>query len=148
MRFAPDDADVAAVKALLTQAGMTNITVGAANAYVSATATVGQLRSTFSISQDTYTFGTMTLRANREAPTIPGSLAGKIINIEGLDDSTFLKRPVSPLGHAGRAEGARRHQRRSEPARGRTSRPSRRLPSPPTCRPATATPISAICRRC
>ncbi len=93
MRFAPDDADVAAVKALLSQAGMTNITVGAANAYVSATATVGQLRNTFAISQDTYKYGAMTLRANRELPTIPGSLAGKIINIEGLDDSTFLKRP-------------------------------------------------------
>ena len=93
MRFAPDDADVAAVKELLAQAGMTNVTVGAANSYVSAVATVAQLRQTFSITQDTYSYGAMSLRANRELPTIPASLAGKIINIEGLDDTTFLKRP-------------------------------------------------------
>ena len=93
MRFAPDDADVAAVQALLTQAGMTNVQVGAANSYVSATATIAQLRSTFGITQNLYQFGSTTLRANKEAPTIPASLAGKIISIEGLDATNSLRRP-------------------------------------------------------
>jgi subtilase family serine protease len=90
-RFAPDSADVAAVEAMLKGAGMANIQVGPSNAYVSATATVAQLRSTFAVSQDTYVYNNKTLRANREAPSIPAALAGKILYIEGLDDSNTLR---------------------------------------------------------
>jgi subtilase family serine protease len=92
-RFAPDAADVDAVKALLQGAGMTDIHVGPSGAYVSARATVAQLRTTFNVTQDLYRVGTADMRANREAPTIPAALAGKILYIEGLDDSTLLKRP-------------------------------------------------------
>jgi len=93
LRFAPDPADVSAVKALLTRAGMTNIQTGAAGTYVSASTTVAQLRSTFAVSQDLYNSGGVTLRANKEAPSLPAALAGKIVYIEGLDDTTFLKKP-------------------------------------------------------
>jgi subtilase family serine protease len=92
-RFAPAGADVAAVAAMLKGAGMASVQVGPAGAYVSATATVAQLRSTFAVSQETYVYGKRTLRANREAPSIPAALAGKILYIEGLDDSTSLKQP-------------------------------------------------------
>ena len=92
-RFAPDRADVSAVEAMLKGGGMTSVQVGPANAYVSATATVAQIRSTFAVSQDTYVYGTRTLRANREAPSIPAALAGKILYIEGLDDTTTLRQP-------------------------------------------------------
>ena len=92
--FAPAAEDVAAVAAMLTRAGMSEITVGPANAYVSATATVGQLRSAFGVTQKTYRYGAMALRANREAPRVPAAMAGKILYIEGLDDTTFLKQPL------------------------------------------------------
>ncbi|WP_419727792.1 S53 family peptidase [Lichenicola sp.] len=92
-RFAPDEADVSAVQAMLGRAGMTNITVGPLGSYVSATATVSQLGHAFAVSQKMYRYGNMTLRANKEAPTIPAELAGKIVFIEGLDDTTFLKQP-------------------------------------------------------
>ena len=92
--FAPAAEDVAAVAAMLTRAGMSVITVGPANAYVSATATVGQLRSAFGVTQKTYRYGAMALRANREAPRVPAAMAGKILYIEGLDDTTFLKQPL------------------------------------------------------
>ena len=114
-RFAPDPADVAVVAALLKRAGMTNVRTGAAGTYMAASATVAQLRSTFGISQNLYSFAGTTLRANREAPTLPATLAGKIVYIEGLDDTNSLRRPdhvsitegrrLAPTGMATRASG-------------------------------------------
>ncbi len=92
-RFAPDPADVSSVQAMLQQAGMANVSVGPLGTYVSATATVGQLRAAFNVSQKLYRYGNATLRANKDAPRVPGALGDKILFIEGLDDTTFLKRP-------------------------------------------------------
>ena len=94
-RYAPAAADVTAVKALLEQAGMTNLVVGPHGVYVSATATVSQLRSTFKVTQNLYSYKGLTLRANREEPTVPTALANKIIYIEGLDDTTALRTPFT-----------------------------------------------------
>ncbi len=111
--FAPAQADVDAVQAMLAAAGMGDITVGAAGATVSATATVAQLRSASKVSQQMYRAGAGTMRANAEEPTIPAALAGKVVFIEGLDDTTLLKRPqhvsatqgelVAPAGAASAA---------------------------------------------
>jgi subtilase family serine protease len=92
-RYAPAAADVAAVQKLLEQAGMKNVTVGPHGVYVSATATVAQLRTAFKVSQNLYAYNGFTLRANKEAPTIPASLAGKIVYIGGLDDTTLMRKP-------------------------------------------------------
>ncbi len=92
-RFAPATADVNAVKAMLEHAGMTDLQVGPHGVYVSASATVAQLRTTFKVTQNLYTYKGMSLRANKEEPTIPAALAGKIVYIEGLDDSTALRQP-------------------------------------------------------
>ena len=92
-RFAPAAADVNAVKALLEQAGMNNVEVGPHGVYVSATATVAQLRTTFKVSQNLYSYKGMTLRANKEEPTIPAALAGKVLYIEGLDDTSVMRTP-------------------------------------------------------
>ncbi|MGA2397983.1 MAG: S53 family peptidase [Steroidobacteraceae bacterium] len=92
-RFEPAGADVAAVKALLEHSGMTNVTQGPHGMYVTATATVSQLRSAFKVTQNLYSYKGRTLRANDNAPTIPASLAGKVLFIEGLDDSATLRQP-------------------------------------------------------
>ena len=92
-RFAADAASVNAVRSLLEKAGMTHVTVGPLGAYVSATASVSQLRTAFHISQNLYTYKGLTLRANAEEPTIPSALAGKILFIEGLDDTGLLRTP-------------------------------------------------------
>lgn len=92
-RFAPASSAVAAAKALLENAGMKDIEVGPHGVYVSATATVAQLRATFKVSQDLYSYKGMTLRANKEAPTIPDSLSGKVLFVDGLDDTGLLRRP-------------------------------------------------------
>ena len=92
-RFAAPEATVNAVKSLLENAGMTHVTVGPNGAYVSATATVSQLRTTFKVTQNLYSYKGLTLRANKEEPTIPAALAGKILYIGGLDDTTQLRQP-------------------------------------------------------
>ncbi len=92
-RFAPASADVAAARALLEKAGMKDIEVGPHGVYVSASATVAQLRTTFNVSQNLYSYKGMTLRANKEAPTIPEALSGKVLFINGLDDTGLLRQP-------------------------------------------------------
>ena len=99
--FAPAQADVDAVQAMLRSAGMSDIVVGAAGTTVSATATVAQLRTAFKVTQRMYRAGAGTMRANAEEPTIPASLAGKVISVEGLDDTTFLKTPQHVSATAG-----------------------------------------------
>jgi subtilase family serine protease len=92
-RFAPSAADVNAAKALLEQAGMTDVEVGPHGAYLTARATVNQLRTTFKVTQNLYSYKGMTLRANAEEPTLPDSLAKKVVFLEGLDDSALLRQP-------------------------------------------------------
>ena len=92
-RYAPAAADVAAVEKLLEQSGMKNVTVGPHGVYVSATATVAQIRTAFNVSQNLYAYKGLTLRANKEAPTVPAALAGKIVFIDGLDDTAMMRKP-------------------------------------------------------
>jgi subtilase family serine protease len=92
-RFAPAAADVQAARALLENAGMTHVEVGPHGMYVSATATVSQLKTTFHVSQNMYSYKNKTLRANAEEPTLPAALASKIVFVEGLDDSTAFRKP-------------------------------------------------------
>jgi subtilase family serine protease len=101
-RFSPAAADVNAIKALLEQAGMKDVEVGPYGVYVSATATVAQLRATFKVSQNLYSYKGWTLRANSEDPTIPAVLAGKVLYIQGLDDTALMRTPF----HRSVAEGA------------------------------------------
>jgi subtilase family serine protease len=102
-RHAPDAADVAAVKQLLASAGMKDIEVGAQGMWVSATATVRQLRQAFKVSQGLYLYKGKTLRANDGEPQFPAALAGKILFVEGLDDTTSLRTPY----HHSATEGER-----------------------------------------
>jgi subtilase family serine protease len=93
-RFAPAAADVQTAKAFLEHGGLSNVTVGPDGVYVSATATVAQLRTLFNVTQNLYSYRGHTLRANIEEPTIPAALVGKITFIEGLDDTTLLRTPM------------------------------------------------------
>ena len=92
-RFSPDASDVDAVKALLERAGMSNVVLGPHGVYVAATATINQLKATFNVSQDLYSYKGMKLRANKEEPTIPSALAGSVLFVEGLDDTGLLRHP-------------------------------------------------------
>ena len=61
--------------------------MGQPGAYVSAEATVAQLTRTFGVSQAFYSYRGRTLRANGELPSVPAALAGKVVSIEGLDET-------------------------------------------------------------
>ncbi len=93
-RFAPGAAEVNQVKALLENAGMKDVTVGPHGVYVEAVATVAQLRTAFKVSQNLYSFAGRSLRASTQEPTIPAALGGKIVYIEGLDDTAMLRTPM------------------------------------------------------
>jgi subtilase family serine protease len=101
-RFAPSTADVNAAKAMLEKAGMTDVQVGPHGAYVTAHATVSQLRTTFKITQNLYSYKGMTLRANAEEPTLPDSIAKKVVFVEGLDDSALLRQPYHQSAYQGK----------------------------------------------
>jgi subtilase family serine protease len=94
-RFEPAASDVAAVEAALKQAGMTAVAVGPHGMYVSATATVAQIKSLFKVTQNLYSYQGRILRANNDAPTIPSSWDGKVLFVEGLDDSSALRQPFN-----------------------------------------------------
>jgi subtilase family serine protease len=102
-RFAPAAADVNQVKALLENAGMKDVTVGPHGVYVEAVATVAQLRTAFKVSQNLYSFAGRSLRASNQEPTVPAALGGKIVYIEGLDDTSMLRTPM----HRSVVEGPR-----------------------------------------
>jgi subtilase family serine protease len=92
-RFSPSAAAVTQVKALLEKAGMTDLQVGPHGVYIAAHATVAQVRTAFKVTQNLYSYKGMTLRANKEEPTIPAALAGYILYVEGLDDTTMMRTP-------------------------------------------------------
>ncbi len=102
-RFGPAASEVNQVKALLEHAGMKDVVVGPHGVYVQAVATVAQLRTAFKVSQNLYSFAGRSLRASNEEPTIPAALAGKIVYIEGLDDTAMLRTPM----HRSAFEGER-----------------------------------------
>ena len=91
--YAPAAADVAAVEKFLEQSGMKDVAVGPHGVYVSATATVAQIRTAFNVSQNLYAYQGFTLRANKEEPSVPAALAGKIAFIGGLDDTGMMRKP-------------------------------------------------------
>jgi subtilase family serine protease len=132
-RYAPAAADTAAVKSLLEKAGMTNAVVGPHGVYVSATATVAQLKSAFNITQSLYSYNGKTLRANNEEATIPASLAGKIAYIEGLDDTGLLRTPYHLSAMTGKLVPATAHADALASTAGSTVTPppvAAALPSP------------------
>jgi subtilase family serine protease len=92
-RFAPATTQVNGVKAMLEKAGMSDVQVGPYGVYVSARATVSQLRTAFHVTQNLYSYKGLTLRANKEEPTIPAALSGKVLYIDGLDDTGQLRQP-------------------------------------------------------
>ena len=99
--FAPAAADVSAVKSFLDAKGLKVTYVPANGAYVDATGSVAQAAAAFGVTQSLYSYQGRLLRANAEAPTIPSSLAGKVLFVGGLDDSELLLTP-SNTGREGK----------------------------------------------
>jgi subtilase family serine protease len=99
--YAPAAADVSAVKSFLDAKGLKVTYVPSNGAYVDATGSVAQAAAAFGVTQSLYSYQGRLLRANAEAPTIPSSLAGKVLFVGGLDDSELLLTP-SNTGREGK----------------------------------------------
>ena len=104
-RYAPTDADVAAVRAYLKQSGFT---VSADrpdnNRWVKASGTTAQVEQAFKTQLRTYQHRGKTLQAPNGDLSIARSISSRIAGIAGLDGSDRLMQPR----HRRRAPGARR----------------------------------------
>lgn len=92
-RFAPDAADVARVQKTLKQLGFVVGQTPASGLFVPATATVGEIKAAFGVSQELYSYKGLILRANAETPAIPAQIAGVVAYVAGLDDIAMLRKP-------------------------------------------------------
>ncbi len=86
-QFAPSQAQVGAVQAWLRSAGFTVEYTPQNNRYVSAEGTVAQASAAFGTSFGMYKVDGLTVRSPSSEISIPGSLAGIVSAVIGLDDS-------------------------------------------------------------
>jgi subtilase family serine protease len=134
--YAPAASDVDAVKALLERAGMAEVAVGPHGVYVSAKATVAQLTKAFGVDQNLYSYKGMTLRANTKAPTIPAALGGKVLFIEGLDDTGMMRTPLHRLPNQDAAKSSAVRTAAVENASSEASAPANTPPPPAAALPS------------
>ena len=91
-QFAPPAADVQRVQKALTKAGFRIEATPKSGLFVQASGTVAQVKSTFGISQDLYSYKGHTLRGNAESPRVPSEIADVVTYVAGLDDTAMLRK--------------------------------------------------------
>jgi subtilase family serine protease len=92
-QFAPPAADVQRVQRALTKAGFQIEATPKSGLFVQASGTVAQVKVTFGISQELYSYKGHTLRANTESPRVPSEIADIVAYVAGLDDTAALRKP-------------------------------------------------------
>jgi subtilase family serine protease len=92
-RYAPTDADVAAVSDFLTGAGLKVGAVPDNHHSVAATGTVAQVEQAFGVDVHRYAYRGKFLNAPTGALSVPSSLAGKVLAVSGVDQSGALIHP-------------------------------------------------------
>jgi subtilase family serine protease len=97
-RFAPAAADVNAVKSFLTSSGLSIGDVPGNNIYVEATGSLATAEKAFGVDVRKYGYRGHELEAPSSAPSVPSSLASKVVAVTGLDDSGVLTRPMYSRG--------------------------------------------------
>jgi subtilase family serine protease len=93
-QFAPPAEDVIRVQSELQKLGFHVDYTPKSGLFVQASGTVAQVKATFGVSQDLYSFNGRVLRSNAEEPRLPASLSGLVRMVAGLDDSAMLRRPT------------------------------------------------------
>ena len=110
-RFAPSDAQIAAVRSTLSADGLNPSPVSANGLSITLSASASQLAQAFSTSFDQVTVpGGRTAYANTSAPALPSSVAATIQSVVGLDDLVVAQpagqAPATPLPRAATASHA------------------------------------------
>src|SRR5438094_478997 len=92
-QFAPTANQAAQVQSWLTSQGFTLVYTPTNNHYVSAKGTVAQTQASFGVNFGMYNANGATLRSPSADISIPGSLAGMVTGVMGLDQSAFFVHP-------------------------------------------------------
>lgn len=92
-RFAPSSSDVSAVSSWLQSQGLSVDFVPSNNHYVAAEGTVAQVQTAFGAQLARYAVNGKSLRAPSSDLMVPGSLAGTISGVVGVDQSSALITP-------------------------------------------------------
>jgi len=98
-QFAPAQADVTSVQQFLRDAGFSIVNTPSNNHFIAAEGTVSQAQSAFAVTLGEYAINGLTLRAPESAVSVPGSLAGVVQGVTGLDQSSELMAPTSSQGN-------------------------------------------------
>jgi subtilase family serine protease len=108
-RFAPADAQIAAVSASLHAHGLSPGPVSANGLAIPLTSTAGAIGRAFSTTLERVALaGGRTAFVNSEPPLLDASVAGIVSNVVGLDDLA-VPHPLALRGSAGRVAHASRH---------------------------------------
>lgn len=97
-RFAPEAAQVAAVRSWLTKAGLTIETVGPDNHYLAVTGSAGAIAAAFGTNVQHFIVNGATEMAPTSAITVPSSIGSSVIAVTGLDTLGHYMRPGSSTG--------------------------------------------------
>ena len=98
-QFAPAQADVTSVQQFLRDAGFSIVNTPSNNHFIAAEGTVSQAQSAFAVTLGEYAINGLTLRAPESVVSVPGSLAGIVQGVTGLDQSSELMAPTSSQGN-------------------------------------------------
>ncbi len=102
-RYGPGLGEASRVESWLRAEGFTSVHAAPGRSYVRATATVAKIDAAFGVRMKLYkasasvNAGAHPLRANDRPVSIPGSLAGSVLGVTGLDNAA----PIFPLARPG-----------------------------------------------
>ena len=88
-QFAPTAAEAKTVAAFLSAQGLTNISVGPDNFYVSAKGTAASVQNAFHVALHQYSVGGKVYRGNTSDPMIAGAAGALVSAVYGLDNLEF-----------------------------------------------------------
>ena len=96
--FGASATEVDAVQSALKAQGLTVGDVSSDRMFLSVSGTVAQVQQAFSVKIAGYTSGGRSVYANTTAPTVPGTIAGDLQNIVGLDNVAYAVPQIKSTG--------------------------------------------------
>ena len=91
--FSPRAADVKRVQTTLEKLGFHVDATPASGLFVEASGTVAQVKASFAVTQELYSYKGLLLRSNAETPSIPAAIADVVTYVAGLDQRSALRKP-------------------------------------------------------
>jgi subtilase family serine protease len=122
-QYAPSASMVESVRGWLTSNGFKTGAVPSNNAYVQATGTVAQIDQAFHVNVGQYTVNGQQLRSTDTALTLPANIAGSVLGVSGISQSTRHAVPSHTTGNAA-TDAARKSAARTAATPGQVAPPA------------------------